>query len=64
VQPDRPQMIIQRMCIERGISKTTNTHSDYVLLSFSLQQWSRGRAPILRYTCIACLVTTYYSIEA
>ena len=33
VEADRPQMIIRRKCIVRWISKATNTHSQYVMLS-------------------------------
>jgi len=41
------------------ISKATNTHSDYVILNvFPLQQWLHERASLLRYTYIACLVST------
>ena len=32
VEPDRPQMTIQCLCIAWWIPKTTNTHSEYVIL--------------------------------
>ena len=42
------------MRFARWISKATNAHSEYVtLIAFSLQQWLRERASILRYTYIA-----------
>jgi hypothetical protein len=40
VQPDRPQMTIRRMSFACWVTKTTNTHSEYIILiAFSLQQW-------------------------
>jgi len=45
------------MRIACWISKTKNTHSEYVILiAFPLQQWLHERALMLRYTYIACLV--------
>jgi len=45
------------------ISKTTNTHSEYVIhIAFLLQQWFHERALLLRYTYIASLVNIYSSI--
>jgi len=39
------------------ITKTTDTHSKYIILiGFALQQWLHERASLLRYTYIACLV--------
>ena len=39
-QPDRPQMTIWRIRISCWIPKTTNTHSEYVIvIAFPLQQW-------------------------
>ena len=39
------------------ITKTTNTHSEYVILIvFPLQQWLYERTSLLRCTYIACLV--------
>jgi hypothetical protein len=39
------------------ITKSTNVHSQYVILiAFPLQQWLHERASVLRYTYIACLV--------
>ena len=53
-------MKIWRMCIAYWIPKATNTLSEYVtLIAFPLQQWLQERASMLRYTCIACLVTLY-----
>jgi len=45
VQPDRPQTTIGHMRFTCRITKTTNTHSEYVtLIAFSLQQWLRESA--------------------
>jgi hypothetical protein len=61
VEPDRPQMTIWRMRIACWMPNATNTHSVYVLLiAFSLQQWLRERASMLRYTYIACLVASSF----
>jgi hypothetical protein len=39
------------------IPKTTNTHSEYVIIiAFPLQQWLYERDSLLRYTYVACLV--------
>ena len=44
----------------RYIPNATYTHSEYVILTaFPHQQWLRESAPVLRYRCIACLVTVY-----
>ena len=46
--------IIRRVRIACWITKATNTHSEYAILTaFPLQQWLRERASILRY--IACI---------
>ena len=46
------------MRFARWITKATNTHSEYVILiTFPVQQWLLERAPVLRYTYIACLLT-------
>ena len=59
VQPGRLQMTKWRMRIVSWINKATNTHSQYVtLIAFPLQQWLHERPTMLRYTYIACLVTT------
>ena len=45
------------------ITKTTDTHSEYVILiAFTRQQWLRERTSMLRYMCIACLVWTYCNV--
>ena len=45
VKPGNPQMTIWLMRIARWIPKTTNTHSQYVILTvFSLPQWLHERA--------------------
>ena len=50
--------ITRRMRIACRITKTTNTHPEYVMLiAFPQQQWLRERALMLRYTYIDCLLT-------
>ena len=50
-------MAIWRMRVTCWIRKTTDTHSEYVLLiALPLQQWLHERASILRYAYIAYLV--------
>ena len=46
------------------ITKSTNTHSEYVILDAFPQQWLRERASMLRHTYIACLVllTEYFNV--
>ena len=57
VQPDKPQMATWRMPIVCWITKATNTHSEYVILTaFPPQQWLHERASMLRLTYIACRV--------
>ena len=49
--------IIQCTRIACWIPKTTNTHSQYVIIvAFALQQWLQERASLLRYHYIDCLV--------
>jgi hypothetical protein len=49
---------IRRRRVASWIAKTTDPHSEYVLLSiaFQQQQWLHERASMLRYTYTACLV--------
>jgi len=55
--PDRPQMTTGRMRILCCIPKTTNTDSEYVILTaLPLQQWLQKSALKLRCTYIASLV--------
>ena len=57
VEPGRPQKTIWHMRFARWITKATNTHSGYVILTpFPRQQWLCECAWILGYTYIACLV--------
>jgi hypothetical protein len=57
VQADRSQMTTLRMRIAWWVTKATNTHSEYVILiDCPPQQWLHERAPLFRYTYIACLV--------
>jgi len=60
VQPDRPQMTKRRMSFACWITKTTNTHPEYVILiAFPLQQWLNERASVLRLLYTVCLVNKY-----
>jgi len=53
-------IIIRRMRFAWWISKTANTHSDYVIhTAFSRQKCLRECAPVLRYTYMACLCCIY-----
>jgi len=50
LESDRPQTTIWRMRIACWITKATNQHREYVVLTaFPLQQLFRERASILRY---------------
>jgi len=69
VQQGRPQMTIWRMRFACWVTKATDTHSEYAILTaFPRQQWSRERASMWRYTYIACLLKKkkdtgrYYSV--
>jgi hypothetical protein len=57
VQPGRPQMTIWLMRIACWLQKAKDTHSEYILIAFPLQQWLDERASMLRCMWyIACLV--------
>jgi hypothetical protein len=59
VERGRPQMTIWHMRIACWIPRATNTHTEYVIfIVFTLPQWLRERASMLRYTYITCLVIT------
>ena len=70
VEPDRPHVTIGHMCIARWITKSKNTHSEYVILiAFPLQQWLEKRSLVLRcstlavlyvYVCTVHLVYSFY----
>jgi hypothetical protein len=65
VQLDGQQWTIWRMRIACWIPKATSTHSEYVMLiAFPLQLWLHERASMLRYTYIACVVTSCVSIAS
>jgi hypothetical protein len=49
--------VIRRMRIACWIPKATDTHSEYVLITFPLQRWLYERASMLRYAYIACVVS-------
>jgi hypothetical protein len=53
--------IIQRLRFACWITKATDTHSEYaVLTAFALQQWLLERASVLRCTFIASLVCVLF----
>jgi len=59
VQLDRPQRTLQPMRFACWILQATNTQSEYVnLITFPRQQWLLERASMLRYTYLACLVSS------
>ena len=62
-EPDRPLMtIIRRTRFACWITKATDTHSEYVILTaFQLQQWLRERAAILRLyiNCFSCFTPSW-----
>jgi len=50
-------MTIRCMRIACWISKATNTHSEYVILTaFARQKWLNERASMIRYTYNVCLL--------
>jgi hypothetical protein len=50
-------MIIRRIRFACWITKTANTHSEYVIhTAIPRQQWLHERASVLRYSFIAFLV--------
>jgi len=56
VESGRPQVTIWRMRIAFCIPKSTNTHSEYLILTaFPLQQWLQERASILRVRALHVL---------
>jgi hypothetical protein len=60
VDLDKPQMAIWRMRIAFWIPKSTNTHSERVIvIAFPLQQWLHERALMLLYMYLAGLVLTW-----
>jgi hypothetical protein len=55
--------IIRRMRFARCVTRTTDTHSKYVILiAFPRQQWFRESASLLGYTCTACLVSVFFCL--
>ena len=61
VQPGRPQTTIWRMRYACWVNKTTDKHSEYVILiAFARQQWLRERASMLLHKQIACLVSRLF----
>ena len=60
VEPHTPQMTIWRMRIIRSITKATDTHSVYVILTdSSRQQWLREPASMVPHMHIASLVYNF-----
>ena len=58
VQPERPQMTIRCMCIACWIRKTTNTHSEYVILLLAAAVVTRRRLNVTLYVhCLSSYLT-------
>ena len=51
--------ITRRMRFSCLITKATDTHSEYLLITFPRKQWWRERTSILRYTYIAVSLSDY-----
>jgi len=65
VERGKPQMAIWYMRFACWVTKTTNTHSGYVVLSaVLLQQWSHESALVLLNTCIACLFAAVFVVSS
>ena len=59
VERGRPQLTVGTTRILCWITKARNIHSgDVILIAFPLQQWLHERASMLRYTYIACMVSS------
>ena len=58
--------ITRRMRFASWITKATNTHSEYVVLTaFPLQQWLRERVSCLLYVhCLSCNADMFEEIHA
>jgi len=62
VERDWLQMTIWRMRVSCWLPRATNTHTGCVILiAFPLQQWLHEVVSMLRYTYIACLITSLSS---
>jgi len=60
VELDNTQITVWRMRIAFWILKSTNTHSECVIvIALPLQQWLHERASVLRYMYPAGLVITW-----
>ena len=56
--------VIRPMHFAYWTTKTTDIHSEYVILTaFPRQQWFRGLASMLRCTYVACIVHSYFEIR-
>jgi len=62
VEPDSPQMAIWCMWTAHRITKTKNTHLEYVtIIAFALQQWLHERASMLCVHCLShCSLYTFW----
>jgi hypothetical protein len=61
LESDWPQMIMRRTRIVHWITKATDTHSAYVILTeFSHQQWLSERASVVPHTHSASLVYNFF----
>jgi len=64
VEPERPQKtrwLVRIACWKTGYRHTPRIRNTYC---FPQQQWLRERAPVLRYTYIACLVNIMHSNQS
>ena len=57
VDRSRPQVVIRHLRIACWVPKATNTQYK-TLIAFPQQQWLQERAPLLRYTHIARLLSS------
>jgi hypothetical protein len=63
VERGRLQMTIWRTPIACRVTKATDTHSEYVILSaFLMQQWLNERGSMLRHTYLASLVPSHLGL--
>jgi hypothetical protein len=57
-----PEVTIWCMPNACWITKATNTHSEYVIIAFPLQQWLHKYDSMLRYMYIALAFTAYITL--
>ena len=65
VEPERPLMTFLHIVIICFVPKATDTYMKYlILIAFSQQHWLHELVSALRYTCIACLESSYISFQS